>query len=803
MKKALFILLVFVGAKCFGQTFTDIASQEGITFTQSSALNFGNGMSFYDFNEDGWDDLTFPSNVDSIYFYSNTNGSYSKLSPSLYAPGEVRQVSWVDYENDGDLDLFISFNDIGIRLYENDGNFQFTDVTAAAGFDMFAFQAYGFSFADPDMDGDLDVYVCVYSISITPYPTPNYYYQNQGDGTFIEKGAAYNLDNGLKPSFQGVWFDANNDQLLDLHVINDRHGFQDELYLNNGLNNYAPSASALGIDNLGHWPMSVSISDFNNDGYQDVFKSNSANGSQYNGEPLDYKLFQNDGGTSFINIATAMNINHQAFAWGGLWVDYNNDSFEDLYVATGFVDYINNPVLSSVFFTNNQGVSFSNSTDSIQANITKTSYCPVKGDINRDGFYDIVVLNNNAPPSILLNGGNSNNSVRITAIGAESNRMAIGSTIKVYANNTCQTQTIFCGSGLCAQDSQHKLFGIGNATEVDSVIVIFPNGNVTKRFNLLANTEHEIPEITFVDVALNTGQSTNDFCTGDSIQIGWQGLTNYVWNTGQTSAFIYTDTTGIYSFTAENLSGDTIFQSADLYLTFHDGLPHQTITSDAPCGDNSFGYAEIIPINMTEIDNVLWSNGVYGSVNDNLAPGYYTYQITSIHGCQDSGEVTIDYQQPFNTQYFTTPFTDVSGGSVQFYTWGGAPPITYSYNSNFVSDYIDDLIPGTYEVVVSDANGCIDTINFDILDNSSLKIIEQNSSEIIMNYNSGKLSVCGLTHSSNSNVQIINSLGQPVTEWKSKKGSDCEKKSLNLSQGWYIAVLRDQQNLITYKFFVE
>lgn len=799
------LFLIFTLVNCLfvsGQILTDVAANQGLSSVQHSPENFGNGLSFVDFDEDGWDDLTIPSDEDSILFYRNVNGYLLKL-PSLYAPGEIRQITWLDFDNDGDLDLFCTYHDIGIRMFANNGSFQFSDVTVACGFDISEFHAYGASAADPDADGDLDIYVAVYWLPNALNPIPNQYYENQGNGTFIEKAASMNLDNGVSSSFQGVWFDMNNDNQMDLHVINDRHTFQDEMYVNMGNNTYQPQATSLGIANDGHFPMSLSVSDYNNDGYQDVFKSDAGNGNVWNGVVQDYKLYNNNGGTSFTDVAATMGINFPTFAWSGLWVDYNNDSYEDLYIATSFIDTITDPSVSSLFFQNNQGTNFHNATDSIVGNITRNSYSAVKGDVNRDGFYDIAVLNSGSVMNLLSNGGNTNNYIRITPVGSDGNRMAIGANIKVYANNTCQTQTVFCGSGLCSQDSQHKNFGIGSATIVDSVVITFPNGNIAKRFNLQPNTEHIIAELTTVQVSIITGNTYNQFCAGDTISIGNSGMQNYVWSTGETTSHIDVDSSGVYSFTAQNAVGDTIFDSYDLAITFHNNIPHQSVVTDALCGAGSLGSAEIIPTNINVIDSIVWSDGTTGTVIANAIPGPYDYYLYSIYGCVDSGSVIIDVQAPFSSQYFATACTDLVGGTVQFTTWGGNPPFTYTFNSMIVTDFIDNLLPGIYEVIIEDDAGCIDTVSFEIPDATTASIGENKESQVSISYQDEQLSICGIQEVGNYDVQIINGLGQRIALWKNENIAPCQSSSISLEPGWYVVVVRSDNELTTLHLSVD
>lgn len=804
MKRYLtFLITVFIFSAS-SQTFTDLASSQGITFIQNSPYTWGNGMSFFDFNEDGWDDLTFPSNTDSIFIYENVFGSYVQIFPSIYAPGDVRQICWVDYDNNGDLDLFVTFDGAGMRLYRNDGNFQFSDHTAIAGFDDSPFRGSGFAFSDPDGDNDLDVYICAYeSVGYTPNPVANRYYENQGNGTFIEKSVMYGIDNGLKTSFMPAWYDFNNDNVLDLHVINDRVEFMDELYLHSGNNNYSPVASSVGVENLGQFPMSLSVSDFNNDGFQDVFVTDVANGSAWMGVNRDYKLFQNNNGASFNNVASAMNIPVNSYAWGALWVDYNNDCFEDLYVATGFNDTVNNQPHTSLLYKNNQGLSFNLVTDSIFANITKTSWCPVKGDINHDGFYDIVVLNDNSAPNILLNSGNSNNYIRVSLVGTTSNRLGIGSLIKVYANNTCQTQTVFCGSGLHAQNSQHKIFGIGSDTEVDSVIVTFPNGNIARRFNLPANNTYEIIEQTVVEVPLVTGNPSNNFCMGDTITIGIPGYTNYLWNTGDTTETITISSSGYYSFTAKNAVGDTLISSLPLWINFQGPIQNQMIVLDAPCGNNSFGSAQIIPGQPNLVDSILWSDGFVGTMNDSLAPGNYDYTLVSIYGCVQTGNITINAIQPFTTQYITTPATDNNGGSIDVYTWGGTAPFEYIIDTTVFGSFVNNLNPGTYQMTIIDALGCSQTIQFTILDETTASLGDQSPLDYNIYVTNETLFVCGRSEISKNDVNVYDVSGKKILDnsWI-QDDVNCLHRPCERMKGLYLVEINQNDRKVSKTIFI-
>ena len=392
----LFFLIYSFGLK--GQKLIDVIANHDINEHQNFTLSNVNGMSFFDFDEDGWDDLTYPMENDSILFYKNINGTLTQIDSYLFASGTIRQMLWVDYDNNGTLDLCISYENSEVKLYKNDGSFNFTDVSISAGIYPTVTTPYGFSFADPDQDSDLDLYICSYD----PNNSQNKYFENQGDGTFIDQTALFNLGNGAQSSFMGVWFDYNNDQELDLHVINDRVGGNDALYKNeNGVFNEL--ADSLGVLNADQNPMTSSISDYNNDGFQDIFITDFGVDSTSSGlGPFRYKLFENQNGNSFIDKAAAKNLDPDVFGWGALWVDYNNDSYEDLYVATGNNFGVLIPTMP-LFYRNEQGTTFTQITDSIIGDALTFSFCPVKGDLNNDGFYDIAVLNKDTFPNIFLN----------------------------------------------------------------------------------------------------------------------------------------------------------------------------------------------------------------------------------------------------------------------------------------------------------------------------------------------------------------------------------------------------------------
>ena len=185
----LYLLLFIISQPSKSQiTYHDITDSLGLYHTYPLGFYSG-GVAFYDFDGDGWDDLSLASpGGDSLKFYKNMGGSFQQVSLLQTDPlEESKQILWADYDNDGDKDLFVTHFLAENKLYQNDGNMNFTDVTAAAGLVTPDRATYGACFGDYDKDGWLDLYVVNYSLGLSnPIPQRNFLFRNVGDGTFEE-----------------------------------------------------------------------------------------------------------------------------------------------------------------------------------------------------------------------------------------------------------------------------------------------------------------------------------------------------------------------------------------------------------------------------------------------------------------------------------------------------------------------------------------------------------------------------------------------------------------------------------------
>lgn len=441
---------------------------------------FGGGVSFYDYNGDGWDDITVSSGAGNpIHFYKNVNGLFVVddiiISNSNF---ETKQVQWVDFDNDDDMDLFITGQNDQNKLYQNDGKFNFIDITSLSGLNLMATNSWGASWGDFNNDGYLDVYVCFRNFGDTQ---PNALFKNLGDGTFVNVSFEAGLNQMVDPTFCAAFFDYNNDGWQDIFVTNHKFS-QSYLYKNNGNETFTDVSSISGADILADG-MSTTIGDFNNDGWFDIYVTNNP--------PGNYHLMNNGNGT-FTNVASSIGTGFYSVAWGAVFLDADNDSDLDLYVS-GMLD--GTTTLPSAFYENLDNNSFSIPENIGFENDTAQSFSNAIGDIDNDGLPDIFVVNQNRNNFLWKNtSNNSNNWLKINLEGVVSNKDGIGCKIELYSNEKTQYRYTLNGEGYIAQNSKSEFFGIGTATNIVFVKVTWLSGIVDILYNIDANQEITIIE---------------------------------------------------------------------------------------------------------------------------------------------------------------------------------------------------------------------------------------------------------------------------------------------------------------------
>jgi hypothetical protein len=651
---------------------------------------YGNGISLYDFNLDGYDDITICTNGNGVRTYVNSYGSFTELNLFNSIPGDIKQPIWVDFDNDHDPDFFCTVYSGGCFLFRNEGNLLFTDVTSSLNLPSANAKCFGAAWADFDLDGDLDVYVANYDF-ILPGALSNWFFVNQGNGSFIESAGILGIGNGYRASFQPAWCDVNLDGWPDLFVVNDKyHG--NALYLNNA----GVFSDVSESYNMSHAmeSMSNSWNDFDADGDFDVYVSNSTQGN---------KLLRNNG-FFFSDIAPDTDTEVNSVCWNALWFDADHDLNIDLHVAT-----------NSPFFESNQNKLFEftetgNWNDLSIPGDQRSVLSEVKGDLNNDGFWDMVqVAEFPVSTACWLNSGNSNHYLKFTLTGTVSNRDGIGALVKANIGGEHYVKTLFAGAGFISQDSKHEIFSLKSQTSVDTLEVHWPSGWVDVYTNLAADATYEFTEGETFRVVLSTYQA--NICSGDSTVIHASAHGNVIWQDNTTSTELMADAPGWYVCTAFHELG---FAHTDsIYIGQWNTPEHEVFVQLPLCYDEAGASAQIISQSAT----IIFINGVESEfVLDSLSSGNYQCLILDENGCEAQFEFDIDMHEPLQSDFISDTICFETEAQIYPIISGGV----YPYEINWYD--IDPMhVPaGVYIATVIDAVGCAGEFQFEVNQYDSL-----------------------------------------------------------------------------------
>ncbi len=475
------------------------ASIPGLTTDKTSTWT----CNWVDYDNDGDDDLFLPElnkAKQNIMYINNGNGSFTKSNTGIFVSSENRAESiassWADIDNDDDLDFIVANNGRPTNfLYINNGNGNFTKINNSPVVNSVSY-FHGGSFADYDNDGFVDLFMSDYM------PTAyNRLYHNNGNGTFEEiKNTVLSLEASY--SLIGAWCDYDKDGDQDLFVANDKNNLN-SLYRNDGNGNFSKVTNSV-ISNDAGSSVSAAWGDFDNDQDMDLYVTNSNS---------DAFLYKNNGDGSFTKVTNSIiTKTGNASAHGTNWVDVDNDGDLDLYMVA-------NKKFKNLFINDGNG-NFSKNTTEIITNSEGSSYSHSWSDFDKDGDMDLFVVTlNNEPNYLFTNNGNSNRYLELKLKGKKSNSKGIGAKLLVKTTingkKVSQMREVTSQSGFGGQNSFNQHFGLGNANIVDSLIVYWPSGIVQTMTQIGTNQILSITEPNGVQLTGVAFDDINNNCIKD------------------------------------------------------------------------------------------------------------------------------------------------------------------------------------------------------------------------------------------------------------------------------------------------
>ena len=504
--------------------FTDQTQQAGLHFKHINGASkekylpetMGSGGLFFDYNNDGHLDIYLVNsgalsgaslphrhpNHANVLYRNTGDGTFVDATAEAglqHNYGYGMGCLAADYDNDGDADLYLT-NFSRNQLYRNDGDGTFTDVTSHAGVGDGNWSVSA-SFGDFDRDGHIDLYVTNYldyqletahacflqgvHIYCGPHEYPgarDTLYRNNGDGTFTDvttRVGVHNTGKGL-----GVLFtDYNNDGYPDIFVAND--AVPDFLYRNNKDGTFTdvavPAGVAYNSEGRATASMGIASGDYDNDSIQDLFVTNFS---------LEINsLFRNDNDGFYTMTTFEVGLADPSFSklgFGTQFLDADNDGTLELFVANGHVWDNVSEITPSLSYRQRCQI-FGNTGTGQFRDLSETAGRFFKrsivargvavGDYNNDGATDILVTCCGEPPILLRNDSQVNDWVKIRLIGTQGNRDGIGAKVWIHTDEMTLFREVTCGGSYASGSEQTLLFGIGAQETLQSIEVKWQNGH--------------------------------------------------------------------------------------------------------------------------------------------------------------------------------------------------------------------------------------------------------------------------------------------------------------------------------------
>jgi hypothetical protein len=483
-------------------------------------FNLSGGAIVDDFSNDGYLDMmtsTYDSAGQTQYFRNNRDGTFTERTVEAGLKGLYGGLNMVqaDYDNDGDIDVLIvrgAWLDSKGRhpnsLLRNNGNETFTDVTFDAGLGEVHYPAKTAAWGDYDNDGDLDLYIG--NDSSRTFRAPAQLFRNNGNGTFNDVAAEAGVQD-LLFSMGAVWGDYNHDRYPDLFVS---AAGANHLYHNNRDGTFTDVAANVGVTNP-----SVSFPtwfwDFNNDGALDLYVACSngntghlalmpfgAGDSSVIDTIPDWQgdvsrelmgLYQGDGQGGFLDVTREQKLTGLTRPMGANFGDLDNDGFLDFYLGTGDVAF--SEIMPNLMFLNQQGKGFTDITMAGGFGHLQKGHGVSFADIDHDGDQDVYIQLGGAFASdrfndaLFENPGFASHSITIKLVGDTSNRCAIGARIRADIVESGVERSVFRhvdSGGSFGCNPLRQTIGLGQATSIRKLKIYWPTTDQTQTFSDVA-----------------------------------------------------------------------------------------------------------------------------------------------------------------------------------------------------------------------------------------------------------------------------------------------------------------------------
>lgn len=522
LRKETFLLFAFFGSiVCSAQVYTEVSSSIGVNQLHTNIFLMGGGVAVLDYDHDGWQDLYMTGGEAADKLFRNLgNGTFQDVSGDVGLP-EVNSSGVVagDLNNDGYQDLVVtSFIYNTDLVLQNNGDGTFIGLPALGATMDWSTSA---SLADVNKDGLLDIYMVCYvenSLYLTDSAGTvigfshecfeNRFYINQGNFQFVERATDYGLnDSGC--ALAVAFTDFDNDTDSDIFIANDFGAWvvPDRLFRNDfPLENFTEVGVAMNAD-AGIYGMGVAIGDYDHDLDLDYYVSNMGDNRLHRNDQLNFSNQAEFANVENDSMGGAMNT-----SWGAMFLDYNNDMWEDLFVANG--EITTGQLLMVVdddpdrLFTNNGDGTFIDETFTLGLGETTRSRGCAKLDYDNDGDLDIVVatvdIDSGAAVRNLIyrnNQNTGNHYLKVKPIGVLSNRDAIGTHARIVVNGESWIVEVDGGSSHGSSSEKTLHFGLGSNTIVDSLILTFPSGIVQTLVQVQADQTIEVVEDIAIGIA--------------------------------------------------------------------------------------------------------------------------------------------------------------------------------------------------------------------------------------------------------------------------------------------------------------